>query len=647
MRALLVAAAMAVAASALAQTVVGVSGSQITVSVGSRDGVREGMTGKVTTTESVGGRLETLDVAYFRVTRADATSAQAVLTEVGPGVRITTGMDVVFNQPLVRPTAGPSPTERPRPSPTLPPDPVELLRQGNAAWDAGDWERAASRYERLLEVVPGNPIAAGRAPAARARAEQFRREVEERDRREREVREAAELGRRNLPLYRETVATLLEGADWGGTIDSLGKLSTVVPLDPYVAEVATRVVAEATRLHSERQYQSAGRLCSRLDGVLAAAQREDLGAACRKLSRDAGVERLLGEVRSALRSQGAERACSMLADSPVWPESGELVTEAAALQAQVEAAIPRSLRTVGSQAIELPAAVFNRVEVSPQGELALVFARGDKALLFVVDLLAGRVGEVPFEKGAVSTTHVSFHGDSRAVLLLTSRTLRRLGTADLKVEELGEFQDYSRILASPAGDFFVGLHDNEIEMWSLAGASPKKLADVGSEFTCHIAFSPDGRLFGTDVRERHAKAGLQQHVRLYDPKTMSLLARYSSEKGSGSCSTGAMTFSPDSKEVLIGNGGATRVWSSQGLSPRPVLPGMCRALPGAGVLVESVPGAAEEITAGGERVSIEMPAPGWSCSENLRACATVDGSVLRVVRREVRPATCRPTAGAR
>ncbi|MCU0293792.1 MAG: SUMF1/EgtB/PvdO family nonheme iron enzyme [Thermoanaerobaculaceae bacterium] len=269
--------------SALAQSVVAVSGNQITVSAGSRDGVREGMTGKVTSTESIGGKLTTLEVAYFRVTRVDAATAQGVLTEVGPGARITTGMGVVFNQPLVRPTAGSPPTERPRPTPTLPPDPVELLRQGNAAWDAGDWERAASRYERLLELVPGHPIASERgaiarqrveqarqaAEAARRAAEQARFEAEVRAREDRAARERLDQERRNLPLYRETAKTYLDAGQWEKAAEWLRKIAAVDARDPYLRGVLDGKdgkLPAAERALAAGQLDEALRLC---DQVLA------------------------------------------------------------------------------------------------------------------------------------------------------------------------------------------------------------------------------------------------------------------------------------------------------------------------------------------------------------------------------------------
>ncbi|MCU0293394.1 MAG: tetratricopeptide repeat protein, partial [Thermoanaerobaculaceae bacterium] len=228
---------LALAPPVAAQTVVGVAGNQITMSAGARDGVREGMTGKVTSTETIGGKLTTLDVAYFRVTRVDAASAQAVLTEVGSGARITAGMGVTFNQPLVRPTAAPPPTERPRPTSTLPSDPVELLRQGNAAWDAGDWERAASRYERLLELAPGHPIATERSAVARLRAERARRDAEQHAAWESTERGRLAQGRRDLPLYRETARTYLEAGQWDQAVEWLRKIASVDASDPYLRGV--------------------------------------------------------------------------------------------------------------------------------------------------------------------------------------------------------------------------------------------------------------------------------------------------------------------------------------------------------------------------------------------------------------------------
>ncbi|MCU0293390.1 MAG: SUMF1/EgtB/PvdO family nonheme iron enzyme [Thermoanaerobaculaceae bacterium] len=293
---------------AAAQTVVAVAGNQITVSVGSRDGVREGMTGKVTSTESIGGKLTTLEVAYFRVTRADATTAQAVLTEVGPGARITTGMGVVFNQPLTRPTAGPPPTERPRPTPTprIPSDPAELDRLATAAYQAGRWGEAIELYRALLVKVPGEPLATRRLGEATAKLEAERAAAEDASRR------AAENARRREEVQRKLANAdyllgkgdqMLAAGEWELAAQYYGQVADVDP--SYQDAGLKRLLARGRLAVASRDTTAAQDIARQLDGLsipyALADQARALRAAMAALAPAAGEKRRFGPA-------GTERA---------------------------------------------------------------------------------------------------------------------------------------------------------------------------------------------------------------------------------------------------------------------------------------------------------------------------------------------------
>jgi len=86
-----------------AAEIVSVSGGEVTIPVGSRDGVRVGMTGKVTTTQMVSGRMMTLEVATFSVVAVAEGTCVARLVKVGTGWTIQEGMGVVFDPPSGQP----------------------------------------------------------------------------------------------------------------------------------------------------------------------------------------------------------------------------------------------------------------------------------------------------------------------------------------------------------------------------------------------------------------------------------------------------------------------------------------------------------------------------------------------------------------
>ena len=234
--------------------IISIQGDQLTLDVGSAQGVRVGMSGKITKQEMVAGQLQTFDIAKFEVTQVRTSVCMAKVTGIGAGWNLEPGMNIIFDQPLVAPQPTVTPTPRPpaaAPTAQLPNDPVELLRQGNAAWDRQDWTRALEFYGALLRQVPSHPIAAERSAAARSRieatareaeakqraAERAQREAEERIQREREQREAVERERRNIPLYRETARTYIDAGQWDNAVEWLRKIAAVDPADAYLQSV--------------------------------------------------------------------------------------------------------------------------------------------------------------------------------------------------------------------------------------------------------------------------------------------------------------------------------------------------------------------------------------------------------------------------
>ncbi len=179
------------------------NGEVVTLSVGSRDGVKSGMRGDVVKAVEAGGQTQPTVIASFVVTEVGEGSSQARLEKIEAGFEgdPMQGLPVAFDKPLKKPEAAPPtaqttplPTAQEAPTPTaqatpppaaqgtppatptprLPSDPVQLLNQADAAWDRQDWERAAELYEALLRAMPDYPMAVKRAAAARAKVQAAR-----------------------------------------------------------------------------------------------------------------------------------------------------------------------------------------------------------------------------------------------------------------------------------------------------------------------------------------------------------------------------------------------------------------------------------------------------------------------------------------
>ena len=245
----------------------------VTLSVGARDGVQVGMRGEVLTTMQAGGKEQTFAIATFEVTGVQERTSSAKLLQVGQNFQVGRGMTIRMLRPLVKPEPAERAKPRATPTPRVPADPAEILRQGNAAWDRQDWARAAEMYEALLQAVPGHPIAAERAPIARRNveearraAEQARQQAEQQAQAAREAREAAERERKNLPLYRETARTYLEANQWDKAAEWLKKVAAVDPNDAYLWSVLDAKRRQAETALAAKRYDEAIAAC---DAVLA------------------------------------------------------------------------------------------------------------------------------------------------------------------------------------------------------------------------------------------------------------------------------------------------------------------------------------------------------------------------------------------
>jgi formylglycine-generating enzyme required for sulfatase activity len=218
------------------------------------------------------------------------------------------GLRVAFDEPLKKPEVASSSaqaTPRPTPASGLPDDPVELLSQGNAAWERQDWENAAKLYEALLRSLPDYPVAVKRLAVAREKVEaareaeaKARRAAEEVARQEALVRE-----RGNIPLYREKAKALLDGGSWDTAVEWLKKIQAADPDDAYLASVMGDKRREAEKGLADRRYDDSIRSCDAALAVSASPAFEAL----RQQARTEQVNDWLGEGDAAL-ARGDKRA---------------------------------------------------------------------------------------------------------------------------------------------------------------------------------------------------------------------------------------------------------------------------------------------------------------------------------------------------
>ncbi len=302
------------------------NGDVVTLSVGARDGVRAGMRGDIVKVVGTGAAAQPSIIASFVVTKVGEQTSEARLEKVEPGFEgdAMAGLRVAFDERLKKPDAAP-PSAQATPRPTLvpggPDDPVELLNQGNAAWDRQDWEKALKSYEALLKLLPGYPVAVKRAAAAREKVEAARaadatarRAAEEAARREALVKERA-----NIPDYREKAKAILAAGGWDAAVEWLKKIRAADPDDAYLTSLMADKRREAEQALAEKRYDDAIKSCQAALAVSASPALEAL----RKQARAEQVNGWLGEGDAALargdkRAARAawDKAASVAADDP-------------------------------------------------------------------------------------------------------------------------------------------------------------------------------------------------------------------------------------------------------------------------------------------------------------------------------------------
>jgi sugar lactone lactonase YvrE len=155
---------------ARAQHVVTSGADSIVLSVGSDQGVRKAMTGKICAPETISGHIVTNCSARFIVTSVTADKSIARITK---GERnVDAGALANFDKSLRREVAKAAPPKRRGPGPKVD-EGARLLREADRAFGDGDYRGALERYENFLRAYPKHEkadFAAERAYEARAKA---------------------------------------------------------------------------------------------------------------------------------------------------------------------------------------------------------------------------------------------------------------------------------------------------------------------------------------------------------------------------------------------------------------------------------------------------------------------------------------------
>lgn len=230
-----------------AAEVTAASGQSLTLAVGSRAGVKVGMTGKICTTEMAGGRAVQACSAVFEVMSVAETTSTARMVK-GNAAEVAPGDQVVFAKPLVpvrAPSAG-EPAEREPASD----DPMALLEAGTRALNGKDYVRAERFLSQLLRVVPDDPLAQKRLEEARAGValtEATRRASEEARRAKAGEEEQRKASAKEIAYQRNALASAAASGDEDTERAYAKRLLDLEPTNVKAAAVRDREMAAAER----------------------------------------------------------------------------------------------------------------------------------------------------------------------------------------------------------------------------------------------------------------------------------------------------------------------------------------------------------------------------------------------------------------
>jgi streptogramin lyase len=154
------------------QEVVSADGKRIVLSVGRKDGVKNGMTGDLCTREVIGGNAIETCSAQFAVVSVSKASCAVRLTR-GIGRNVRPGYRAKFHEELLKPET----VKPPKIEIVKPVDPAtRSFQEADRAFESGDWRGALERYEIIVEKYPEHAkadLAALRIQTCRTRLDEL------------------------------------------------------------------------------------------------------------------------------------------------------------------------------------------------------------------------------------------------------------------------------------------------------------------------------------------------------------------------------------------------------------------------------------------------------------------------------------------
>jgi len=238
----------------------------------------------------------------------------------------------------------------------------------------------------------------------------------------------------------------------------------------------------------------------------------------------------------------------------VWSADNKLLLTASEDRTAIlwEVATGRQLRTLQGHAGEVHSVAF-----SPDGRLALTGGEDSRAILW--NLTTGRrKGSFPSEYFRVAA--VGFTPDAREVLLAggntaslydaaTGRLLRSFRqSGDVRAAALSPD---GKLLATAGGEY---QKTPQLILWDAASGAKLRSLAGHAEYVKTVAFSRDGRLLASADNGRVAI--------VWDTKTGVKLGDFVAKEGdySHDRDIGAVAFSPDGRQLLLGQEGGATVW---------------------------------------------------------------------------------------